>query len=344
MKFLQSLPKGLQTFLLCITGLFALPLLVFAIAYLATSGSYAVPATVIGDANLPQVELNQARFHVETYGDPASPPLLALHDGPGGDMASLSALRALADSHYVILFDQRGSGLSARVPAEQLTIEHQLKDIAAIADHYAPGKPLRLYGHGWGGMLATAFAGRWPTRVERLILAEPGFLNTEMAGQVLPVMNQASAGFIFTAAGNWVRALHLSPGDADAREDFVFARLRHHPAYYCGGKVPAGAPDYTRRAGFRAWRALTGSTHNGRGQIELDFTKGLSNYRHPVLLLAGQCNHLTGKAFQTRQARLFPSAGVVTVPESGHELLLDQPEASLKVIRPFLASGQLPKP
>ncbi|PKL77196.1 MAG: hypothetical protein CVV27_06430, partial [Candidatus Melainabacteria bacterium HGW-Melainabacteria-1] len=73
------------------------------------------------------------------------------------------------------------------------------------------------------------------------------------------------------------------------------------------------------------------------------FTKGIDRYQQPVLLLAGECNTLTGKAFQTRQVKLFKQAGLVNVPRSGHELFVDNADASLKAVSDFLASGNLPK-
>ncbi len=333
----------LKNILLMIVALFALPLIVFLTIFFSTGGNYQVPATVSQDQSLPQVVLNQISFHVETFGKPENPPLLVLHDGPGGDYQSLLALKALADRYYVVFYDQRGSGLSARIPAEQLSIENSLKDVEAFVDHFAGDQPVSLIGHGWGGMLATAYTGKYPKRVERLILAEPGFLNTEMANQVLPLMNQASVGFLATTATSWVRALHVKGPDNEARSDFIFSRIRQHPAYYCGQKIPANASEQVKRAGFLAWRVTTYSTFGERGQIKLDFTKGLSDYKQPVLILAGACNTLTGQAFQTRQQRLFSNAGLSVIPESGHELFLDNPKASLSVVNAFLSSGKLPQ-
>lgn len=338
----NKMSNKLKNVLLTLVALFALPLLVFIILFLTTVGNYKVPATVTQDPALPKVVLNQVQFHAETFGNPEHPPLLILHDGPGGDYQSLLALKALAERYYLIFYDQRGTGLSARLPAAQLSIEDSLKDVEAFVDYYTGTKRVNLIGHGWGGMLATAYAGKHPERVERLVLAEPGFLNTEMANQILPLMNQASAGFLATTAVSWVRALHVQGPDNEARSDFIFARIRQHPAYYCGQKIPDQAAEQVQRAGFLAWKVTTHSTFGDRGQIKLDFTKGIENYKQPVLMLAGACNTLTGQAFQTRQTRLFPKAGLAVIPDSGHELFLDNPKASLKAVSGFLTSGKLP--
>lgn len=326
----------LKTFLLSLVALFALPLLVFVVLFFATGGDYRVQALANTDPLMPQVVLEGLSFHAETFGKRSLPPLLVLHDGPGGDYQDLLALQALKDRYRVIFYDQRGTGLSARVPNDKLTLDLMLKDVENVAQHYAGSRPLRLLGHGWGGMLAAAYAARHPQQVAQLVLAEPGFLNATLANQVLPMLNQSSLSFITQATVNWVRSLHLQGPDADARQDFVFAHLRQHPAYFCGHRIPEQAPTYTARAGFRAWKTLTGATMGAGGQIQLDFLKGIEAYKGPVLFLASSCNQLTGKSFQTRQARLYPQAELVTIPDSGHELFLDNPQASLAAVSAFL--------
>ena len=77
-----------------------------------------VPRTVTEDPSLPAIEMNGARFHVQTFGNPANPAIVFLHGGPGGDYRSLLRLGerqnaySLADDHFLIFWDQRGSGRS----------------------------------------------------------------------------------------------------------------------------------------------------------------------------------------------------------------------------------------
>ena len=79
-----------------------------------------VPRTVTEDLTLPAIEMNGARFHVQTFGNPANPVIVFLHGGPGGDYRSLLALGerhngySLADDYFLVYWDQRGSGLSER--------------------------------------------------------------------------------------------------------------------------------------------------------------------------------------------------------------------------------------
>src|SRR5688572_9416624 len=55
------------------------------------SGSL-VPLTVMENRNLPAIEMNGARFHAETFGNPANPVIVILHGGPGVDYRSMLPL------------------------------------------------------------------------------------------------------------------------------------------------------------------------------------------------------------------------------------------------------------
>jgi proline iminopeptidase len=45
--------------------------------------------------------------------------LVILYGGPGGDYRSLLGLKKPADQYQVVFYNQRGAGLSQRVPADQ---------------------------------------------------------------------------------------------------------------------------------------------------------------------------------------------------------------------------------
>jgi proline iminopeptidase len=162
-----------------VAGLVAL----FALGYVLTFGEYTVPATVAQDPSLPHITIDGVTYHAETFGDPANPVVITLHDGPGGDYKSILSLQALADEYYVVFFDQRGAGLSPRVSPEEITLDSAIADLDAIVDNYGKGEPVNLIGHSWGAMLASAYLGQHPDKVSHAVLAEPGFLTSEFANK-----------------------------------------------------------------------------------------------------------------------------------------------------------------
>ena len=305
--------------------------------YFATSGQYSVAATVEDDASIPQVEINGVRLHAETYGDPSNPVIIVLHGGPGGDYRSQLGATALADTNFVVFYDQRGAGLSERVPAEELTVQTYMTELDGVIDRYSPDRPVTLLGHSWGAMLATAYLGEAPEKVARAILLEPGFFTGEEAQdwmtQAEPYMS--GLGFYGRAAIAAFESLHVSGPDSSAGQDYMMSEIIHefvnHPdnPYHCPGEEFDAA----------TWRfGATASQTAGKtdaAQFEL-IAQGAESYPGPVLLLASACNDWIGEDAQRVHLSFFKNGELAIVPNSGHDIIWDNPDETMPLIRAFL--------
>jgi proline iminopeptidase len=305
--------------------------------FFTTSGRYTVVATVVNDASLPQIEIDGVRLHAETYGDPSNPVIVVLHGGPGGDYRSLLGAKSLADTNFVVFYDQRGAGLSERVPAEELTVPKYLAELDAVIDKYSPDRPVTLLGHSWGAMLATAYLGKAPEKVARAILLEPGFFTGEemqvWMAEAKPYMS--GLGFYKKAAIIAFQSLHVSGPDSSAGKDYMMSKIIHefvnHPdnPYHCPGEKFDAA----------AWRfGATASQTAGKtdsAEIEL-IAKGAESYPGPVLLLASACNDWIGEDAQRVHLSFFQQGELMIVPNSGHDMIWDNPDETMPLIRAFL--------
>ncbi|WP_377512756.1 alpha/beta fold hydrolase [Octadecabacter sp. R77987] len=305
--------------------------------YFATSGQYPVLATVEDDASLPQIEINGVRLHAETYGDPSHPMIIVLHGGPGGDYRSQLGARSLADTNFVVFYDQRGAGLSERVPAEDLSVPMYMAELDAVIEYYSPDRPVTLLGHSWGAMLATAYLGEAPEKVARAILLEPGFFTGEEAQdwmtQAKPYMS--GLGFYKQAAIAAFQSLHVSGPDQSAGQDYMMGEIIHefvnHPdnPYHCPGEDFDAA----------AWRfgATANQAAGKTGAAEIDLiAQGAQSYTGPVLLLASACNDWIGEDAQRVHLSFFQKGELMIVPNSGHDLIWDNPDETMPLIRAFL--------
>src|SRR6056297_1545854 len=159
-----------------IAGLIALVVILF----IAMRGEYTVAALVTEDGTLPSREIADVRLHMRILeGPPDAQTIVVLHGGAGGDFRSLLGLSPLSEMHRVVFYDQRGAGLSERVPVELLTLDGYLEELDAVIALTSPGRPVVLIGHSWGAVLASAYLGAHQDRVARAILIEPGYLDTE---------------------------------------------------------------------------------------------------------------------------------------------------------------------
>jgi proline iminopeptidase len=329
-------------------GAFALLLLTAsAVGWTVTRGDHRPPRTVVDDPSLPSATLNGVRLHVQTFGDPAAPTVVVVHGGPGNDFRYLLPLAALGDRFHVVFYDQRGSGLSERVPDERLTLEAFYGDLDAVIDRYGAGRPVRIVGHSWGAMLASGYVGLHPEKVTQLVLAEPGMLTSETAKRLMAetngMMPKPSLEVAWLGARAFFRSLHVDGPDADARRDRFMLELMTTPfdghptaGYYCGRDLRT-ARLASWRFGARVAPALFAQAKGPDGAWSVDFVRGVDRFRGKVLFLVGGCDSVLGEAMQRRHRTFFHETELVSIPGAGHTMFGEKPEESLAAVRRYFA-------
>ncbi|NMM09282.1 MAG: alpha/beta hydrolase [Polaromonas sp.] len=310
------------------------------------AGCTAVPPTVEGNASLKFVELENYKFHVRTFGDKRLPPLIVVHGGPGGDSKYLYPIKDFAKTHFLVFYDQRGTGLSPRVDKAFLTLETSLDDLHNIVSHYGGSGQVKLIGHSWGAMLVVGYLGRHPERVSHAVLVEPGLL-TPLAAKAFVRR--------FKASQSWWDALPLvkylllapfvSTRDGHERFDYVMTRLmnRAKPGgpYQCAGECMP--PNAFARAGYAAFSNMLKPVLDHPENFALDLTHNTEAYKGPLLLLSSECSFI-GYRFQ--QEFHLPFLPVQTIhleaKAMGHNMLTLNPAWSVAAIQAFFGEGSLP--
>jgi proline iminopeptidase len=299
-----------------------------------------VPKTVSQDPSLPSASFNGSTFHLETFGPEQAPVIVFLHRGPGVDYRSLLPLRTavdgqrLEDRYRLVFWDQRGSGLSQRHDASEITLAAYEADLDALIDRYSPGKPVVLVGHSWGGMYAAMYLGRHPEKVAGAVLLEAGPLTgerfTEIQGEVFDIDVWSEWLNDFGWAG---RA--LSPYD-HAQADYMLmlgGLSDAQPSYHNSEQEPT----HRWRMGAIAAAALKQDGERD-GEAVWDFTVGLSQFPHEVLFEASELNTTIGEEFQRMQMRDFADAELHVVTGAGHDFPSREPEQTLRPIFDYLTA------
>lgn len=120
-----------------------------------------------------------AYWHYEAVGVKKLEPIIFLHGGPGvftRDLERDFFSKFTKLGYDVYLYDQPGAGFSDTLPLENYTVDRYIQDLEAIRQEIGAEKVI-LVGQSFGGVLATAYAGEYPDKVENLILTSPGELN-----------------------------------------------------------------------------------------------------------------------------------------------------------------------
>ncbi len=115
------------------------------------------------------LDVNGTTLYYKTMG--RGDPIVVLHGGPGFDHRQfLPFIWELSSKHKVILFDQRGTGLSSGpVDSASITMDNFIEDIEGIRKAFNIDK-MNLLGHSWGGILAMYYSIKHPDRLKSLIL------------------------------------------------------------------------------------------------------------------------------------------------------------------------------
>jgi proline iminopeptidase len=109
-------------------------------------------------------------LYVEEAGNPDGIPVVFLHGGPGGGISPNHRRLFNPKAYRIILFDQRGSGLSKpHASLKENTTWDLVSDLEELRKHLNIEKWL-VFGGSWGSTLALAYAETHPESVSGLIL------------------------------------------------------------------------------------------------------------------------------------------------------------------------------
>lgn len=284
-----------------------------------------------------QVAGHKRLVHYRTWGNPTDPAVLILH-GSLSDSRGYQALSALApDGYYVILWDQRGNGLSERITQEEYTEASIVEEIDAIAEVFSPGRPVRLVGHSFGGMYAALYLSERPHRVSHAVFLEPGGLNGDIFTKTYSKIINVD---LFDPKLNslfW-QSEQIAPQDhetADYRALMILQNGRQ-ANYHRDPRNPTPWPVWRPGGWVDVWRQHLLGYNPLKNSFHFDFARGASNFPHPVLFMGGTYSAL-GATYQAEyHAPLFPNGvSVVEIRGTGHRLVVEDPEGVLQAIREY---------
>jgi proline iminopeptidase len=266
-----------------------------------------VPKTVDQDPSLPSITINGIQLHAEAFGHPDSTLVVCIHGGPGADYRYLLNAKSLVDEGYrVVFYDQIGSGLSKRFPKSyyyddpQRTVNYFYDELRGVIAHYRthPGQRVYLLGHSWGGMLASAYAGRYPNEVQGLVVCEPGGLKWDDVVQY--AKNMATYNVLNE---NTNSSVYIDQMLADVEDEHVV--LDYKWALQGSYALPSTGDDLRIPFGFwRGGAVLNDAVFALGNEVKPDFSAGLNNFNVPVLFFYSTEN----KAYPTTWAEKISSS------------------------------------
>jgi len=262
-------------------------------------------------------------------------PTLVCHGGgPGFSSLYLGNLGGLDEHLELVLLDPRGTGGSDR-PADPrgYAIDDYADDVEELREHLGLER-IDLLGHSHGGVVAMAYAARYPERVGRLILAST---LSRFAPEQETAMHEAMAKH---ADEPWYEDASAAlaaeqAGDFSSDEELGELAVREFPFYFAdfGDKERA----YLDTLRDEAPNADTLLLFNKEIFESFDLRPELGKITAPTLVVTGELDFITGPVCATEIAEEISDVKMEILPDSGHFIFVESPEAFRRAVLGFLA-------
>jgi proline iminopeptidase len=258
-------------------------------------------------------------------------PLLVCHPGgPGGSAAEFEAFAGLDDTFELLLFSPRGSHGSD--PADDYSLASYAADVEALREHLGVDQ-LNLLGFSHGGCVAAAYAGAHPAAVRRLLLVDTlAVWGDEAEAAMQRAIESRSGEPWFADAAKAIEEEQAA--EFSSAEELIANLQRQIPLYFhrwegnelIGGRL---AKDFAHAEPLRQF--------NTAEFPALDLRPELRKIEAPTLVVVGDDDFICGPVCADAIVREVPDARLVTIPESGHFVYVEQPEAFRTALIDFLS-------
>jgi pimeloyl-ACP methyl ester carboxylesterase len=249
---------------------------------------------------MPTIDRDGTKIHYEVHG--SGPPLILTHGYSSTSAMWQGQIEALSKRHRLIVWDMRGHGQSdypddPSAYSEALTVG----DIAALLDEVGAAKAV-VGGLSLGGYMSLAFYRAHPERVSALLIIDtgPGFKKDD-------------------AREAWNKRAHDT---AD--------RFEQH-----GLDVLKSA---SRERSSVSHRDASGLARAARGMLtqrDARVIELLPEIKVPSLVVVG-ADDAPFLAASDYMAAKIPGAKKAVIPAAGHAVNIDQPQAFIDAVLPFL--------
>ncbi len=279
----------------------------------------------------------------------AGEPLMMLHGGPGASHDYLLPyVLSLARTNRLVFIDERGSGRSEKLEdLKGYTVENMVEDAEAVRQALGLGK-INLLGHSFGGVLAQAYAFKYPQHLKHLILGST-FHSTRQLNEVFVKMKAAMAPELRARIEGMEREGLFGKGKAYEAgrytNEYMIAAWGEGYFPYLYGRRPD--PNYDPVAGgvmsWDLYREMWGSHGEfvvDGNLVSVEYADRLGSLTVPTLIVVGDHDQVDPSISKDMQARI-PGSKLVVLPESGHMTFVDQPELFRRAVDDFV---HLPPP
>lgn len=265
-------------------------------------------------------------LYFETFGEGL--PVLIINGGPGMSSKGFRSLaQPLSKKYQSILFDQRGTGRSDlfMIDSETIKMNKMVDDIETLRNHLGFERWI-VFGHSFGGMLASYYVSKHPEHTLGLILSSSGGVDMELF-QSLDITGRLTDEEA-DSLQYWNR--RISMGDTTHA-----ARLKRGeflaPAYLHDKTLVPIIAERLTQGNMTVNELVFQDLRN----INFDCKNDLKTYDKPVLIIQGE-QDIIPLSISQNTIKLFQNATLVVLKNASHYGWLEQSELYFGAIHTFL--------
>jgi len=274
------------------------------------------------------VEVTGTSLFYKTMG--SGEPIVVLHGGPGFDHRQfLPYIWELAERHKVILFDQRGTGLSSGpIDSKSISIDSFIADIEGVRNAFGIER-MNLLGHSWGGILAMYYGVRHPENLRSLVLC-----STAASFESFGEMRETYEANRLPDDAALLQEIYSSDGfqNGDPQAVERFWRIYFKP-YFADQELASRLDLQFTENSIRYGNEVAGHIFESIG--EFDLHEDLQAIRCPTLVIHGDADPMPVKYAEMIHDSIDGSE-LVIAEGAGHWLFVDATDTFTSSVLDFL--------
>lgn len=283
--------------------------------------------------------VNGAKLWTVSFGK--GDPIFFIAGGPGGSHYGLRSFDSLSTTNTLVYFDGLGRGKSDLAKdVTEYSLPRDVEDLEGLRK--AMGfQQINILGHSYGGLVAQAYAIKYPANVKHLILA-----NTFHSFIMWQENDDNSNHEIKTNYPEvWDTLMIVREQGAissDSIHQAIYGRVpygflyAYNPDKFTGGK----RKPYPNPFNAKLYYQMVGKDGDfivGSDIGNFDFRKQLKNLKMPILIVAGRYDRVAVPSQMVKYKEYCPQAKFVMFEKSGHNPQVEEPAKEFSIIREFLS-------
>ena len=268
------------------------------------------------------VNANGINIHYLDWGNAGKPDLVMIHGLRGHAHSWDDVSAAVCQDYHVLALDQRGRGETDWAKDGDYSTDAYVADLDAF--HQALGlEKFILMGHSMGGRNSMTFAGKYPERLDRLIIVDMGPETDPRGGKRITqeIVNVPEEFDTFDAVVEYMMKQNRFASETVMRRRLLYATK----------ELPDG------KIGWRYDLAIREARRNPAPSApQADLWPVLNQIPCPTLVVRGMETDLLTLETAQRMVRELPKGELVEIPSAGHMVFEDNPEDFITAVRKFL--------